>query len=224
MSRPLVPIRVKICGLTRMDDALATVRAGADFAGLVFHPRSPRRISTDEARVIAEMLRGRLRIVALFVDAGDQMIAEGVGAARPDFLQLHGSESPKRVAEIRARFGIPVVKAIGISDVHDFDPVPQYEATADMLLFEGKAVTGPQGGRGCAFDWQLLRGRKIRKPWLLAGGLNVQNVANAIVAAGARAVDVSSGVEMSPGIKDALRIRDFITAARAAECTAELPA
>ncbi|HLY05092.1 MAG TPA: phosphoribosylanthranilate isomerase [Rhizomicrobium sp.] len=216
--------KVKICGLTRPEDALAAARAGADFAGLVFHPGSPRYVSPDKAGAIAAALRGRVPVVALFVDAGDQTIAGGAAAARPDFLQLHGSESPKRVAEIRARFGIPVVKAIGISEAQDFDQVPEYEAVADMLLFEGKTASGLQGGMGCAFDWQLLRERRIRKPWLLAGGLNVQNVARAIRTAGAPGVDVSSGVETAPGIKDAQKIADFVAAARAAEFAVEQPA
>ena len=219
-----MPIKVKICGLTRLDDALATVRAGADFAGLVFHPGSPRYVSGDKARAIAEKLRGRVRVVALFVDATDNTIIDCVDTVRPDFLQLHGDEPPKRVAEIRARFGIPVMKAIGISDRSDFNTLPNYEAVADMLVFDAKALAGPAGGRGFAFDWQLLRRRTIRTPWLLAGGLNVQNVARAIATAGAQGVDVSSGVETSPGIKDASTIRDFVSAARAANSTAEQPA
>jgi len=218
-----MPIKVKICGLTRTDDALAAVRAGADFAGLVFHPASPRHVSGDKARAIAEKLRGRVRVVALFVDATDNAIIDCVDTVRPDVLQLHGDEPPKRVAEIRARFGIPVMKAIGISDRSDFDALPGYEAVADMLLFDAKTVAGLAGGRGCAFDWQLLRSRTIRKPWLLAGGLNVQNVARAIATAGAQGVDVSSGVETSPGIKDASTIRDFVAAARAANFPVEQP-
>lgn len=217
-------ISVKICGLTRPEDALVAARAGADFAGLVFHPGSPRCVSGERAHAIAEKLRGRVRVVALFVDANDQTIAEAIRAARPDVLQLHGGEPAKRVAEIRTRFGVPVMKAIAIAEASDFAAVPAYEAVADMLLFDGKPAGGPAGGRGCAFDWQLLRGRTIRKPWLLAGGLNVQNVARAIRAAGATGVDVSSGVETSPGIKDAATIRDFVAAARAAQSAAEAPA
>lgn len=224
-KRTSMAIQVKICGLTRPEDAAAVARAGADFAGLVFHPGSPRCVSGGRAQAIAEELRGRVRVVALFVDANDQTIAEGVRTARPDVVQLHGSESPKRVAEIRARFGLPVMKAIAIADASDLAAVPAYEAAADMLLFEGRPATGSAGGRGCAFDWQMLRGRTIGRPWLLAGGLNVQNVARAIRAAGATGVDVSSGVETSPGIKDAAIIHDFVAAARAAEfASAEAPA
>lgn len=211
-----MPVRVKICGLTRTDDALATALARADFAGLVFQPGSPRYVSADRAHAIAEKLRGRVHVVALFVDADDQMLSHVVGAVKPDLVQLHGSESPARVAAIRARFGIPVMKAISISDASDFDTVPGYEAVADMLIFDGKPAAALPGGRGCGFDWQLLRERKIRKPWLLAGGLNVQNVARAITTSHAPGVDVSSGIETSPGMKDATRIRDFVAAARAA--------
>jgi phosphoribosylanthranilate isomerase len=217
-------VKVKICGLTRPEDALATAGAGADFAGLVFHPGSPRHLSPEKARVIAEKLRGRVRIVTLFVDPKDETIKEAIAATKPDYIQLHGDEGPNRVAEIRARFGIPVIKSIGISEDGDFRAVPDYEAVADMLLFDTKAVAGAPGGRGRTFDWQLLRRRTIRKPWLLAGGLNAQNVTRAMAAANATGVDVSSGVETAPGLKDAEAIRAFIQAARAAEFAAEQPA
>jgi phosphoribosylanthranilate isomerase len=214
-------VKVKICGLTRPEDALATARAGADFAGLVFHPGSPRNLSAEKARAIADKLRGRVRIVALFVDANDETISDVVAVVTPDCIQLHGKEAPQRVAEIRARFGIPVIKAIGIAEESDFDALPGYQAVADMLLFDAKAVAVAPGGRGRAFDWRLLHGRSISKPWLLAGGLNVQNVARAIAASGAPGVDVSSGVETSPGSKDSDAIRAFVEATRAAEFAAE---
>jgi phosphoribosylanthranilate isomerase len=200
---------------------LATARAGADFAGLVFHPGSPRHLSPEQARAIADRLRGRVRIVALFVDANDAMIRNAVAHATPDYIQLHGNEPHTRVAEIRARFGVPVIKAIGIADESDFDGLSRYEAAADMLLFDAKAVAGVAGGRGRAFDWRLLRRRNIRGPWLLAGGLNVQNVARAIAAAGASGVDASSGIETSPGVKDAEAIDTFVHAARAAALAPE---
>lgn len=220
----LVPVRVKICGLTRTDDALSTALAGADFAGLVFLPGSPRHVSVDKAHAIAEKLRGRVHVVALFVNADDQMLSHMIGAVKPDLVQLHGSEPPARVAAIRARFGIPVMKSISISGASDFSTVPAYEAVADMLIFDGKPAAGLPGGRGCGFDWQLLRERKIRRPWLLAGGLNVQNVARAITTTGAPGVDVSSGVETSPGVKDATSIRDFVVAVRAAGLSIDPPA
>lgn len=219
-----MPVKVKICGLTRTEDALAAALAGADFAGLVFHPDSPRHVSADRARAIAEKLRGRVHVVALFVNAEDQMLSQIIGAVKPDLVQLHGSEPPARVAAIRARFGISVMKAISISDPTDFNTVPDYETVADMLIFDGKPAAGLPGGRSCGFDWQLLRERTIRKPWLLAGGLNVQNVARAISTSGAQGVDVSSGIETSPGVKDAARIRDFVVAARAASSLVDPPA
>ena len=218
-------ITVKICGLTRSEDALATARAGADFAGLVFHAASPRCLSPEKARAIAEHVRGRVRVVGLFVDPNDDELDVAVAAARPDFIQLHGNEPPARVAEIRSRLNIPIIKAIGIADAGDFDVLPGYEAVADVLLFDSKSAGRTQaGGRGRAFDWTLLRKRTIHKPWLLAGGLNVQNVSRAIAAAAAPGVDVSSGVERSPGVKDPEAVSTFVQAARAAEFVAEQPA
>lgn len=216
-------VKVKICGLARPEDALAVARAGADFAGLVFHPGSPRHLSPERARDIAGRLRGSVRIVALFVDPADEAIAEAVAAAKPDLLQLHGNESARRVAQIRARFAIPVMKAIGVADESDLKMLPGYEEVADMLLFDAKGY-GTPGGRGLSFDWRLLNKRTINKSWFLAGGLNVQNVARAIATAGAPGVDVSSGVETSPGIKDAQAVRAFVDAARAAEFVAGEPA
>lgn len=210
-------IKIKICGVTRLEDAIAAARTGADYAGLVFHRGSPRCLSIEKAQSIAANLRNRVQIVALFADADNCTIAETVDSVKPDLLQLHGIESPGRVAEIRRRFDCPVIKAIGIADGDDFSAVPGYEAVADMLLFDGKPAAGAPGGRGVPFDWQLLRGRMIRKPWLLAGGLNVQNAARAIAIAGAPGVDVSSGVETSPGVKDEQAIRAFVEAARAVE-------
>lgn len=215
-------VQVKICGLTRIEDAAAVAAAGADYAGLVFHPGSPRHLATEQALAIAERLRGRVRIVALFADPGDAALADAAAAAKPDLIQLHGSEPPARVAEIRTRFGKPVIKAIGVCGQGDFKQLPGYEAVADMLLFDTKAVAhASPGGQGRAFDWQLLRGRIIRKPWLLAGGLDAGNVARAIVRAGAPGVDVSSGVESAPGVKDADAVRAFVAAARGARFATE---
>jgi phosphoribosylanthranilate isomerase len=215
-------VAVKICGLTRVEDALTVAAAGADYAGLVLYPGSPRHLAREQARAIAERLAGRVRIVALLVDPSDGALAEAMAAAKPDFIQLHGSEPPARVAEIRQRCGKPVIKAIGVADETDFAPLAGYEAAADLLLFDAKPVSNAvPGGSGSAFDWQLLRTRIIRKPWLLAGGLTVDNVARAIGTAGARGVDVSSGVETSPGVKDPDAIRAFIATARAAAFTTE---
>jgi phosphoribosylanthranilate isomerase len=215
-------VQVKICGLTRPEDADAVVVAGADFAGLVFHPASPRHLRPEQARAIAERLRGRVRIVALLANPSDAALAEAVAAAQPDYVQLHGSESPARVAQLRAELCKPAIKAMGISDEMDFEALPGYEAVADMLLFDAKSASGAiPGGRGSAFDWQLLRRRTIRKPWLLAGGLDADNVGRAIRSSGAHAVDVSSGVESAPGVKDHEAIHAFVAAARAAEFATE---
>lgn len=217
-------VQVKICGLTRIEDAVAVVSAGADFAGLVFHPASPRHLRPPQARAIAERLRGRVRIVALFVDPPDDAIAEILAVAAPDLIQLHGREPPERVADVSARFKRPVIKAIGISDDGDFENLHRYESVADMLLVDAKTAAGSvAGGRGRAFDWQLLRGRKITKPWLLAGGLDPSNVARALRSSGATAVDVSSGVEFEPGRKSEEAIRAFVAAARGDQARVENP-
>lgn len=217
-------VQVKICGLTRAEDAAAVIAAGADFAGLVFHPGSPRHLAPARAQAIAERLRGRVRIVALFVDPVDDTIADVICAVRPDMIQLHGSESPQRVADVRARFERPVIKAIGISDETDFDRLDGIEQVADMVLFDAKVPRGNlPGGRGRAFDWRLLRGRRRIKPWLLAGGLDAGNVARAVQLSGVQAVDVSSGVESQPGRKSAEAIRDFVAAAQTTFPSAESP-
>ncbi len=212
-------ILVKICGINSAEAADAAVRAGADLAGLVFHPKSPRHLTLDAARALAERMRGRLRLVALVADADDATIAAVAQAVQPVYLQLHGQETPERTGQVRARFGLPVIKAISIAEAADFALVPEYEIAADILLFDAKAPDGAPrpGGHGAAFDWQLLRGRSFLHPWLLAGGLTPDNVARAIAASGAPGVDVSSGVETAPGVKNAQRIADFVSAARKAQ-------
>jgi phosphoribosylanthranilate isomerase len=208
-----VPVQIKICGINSVEAADAAADAGADFAGLVFHRKSPRNVGPVVGARLADQLRNRVKVVALLVDAGDDELLHVTGIVRPDFLQLHGAEPPGRVAAIRSRFGIPVVKAVPIADADDLKNVRAYEDVADMLLFDAKGAS--PGGNGAAFDWQLLRGRSFSKPWLLAGGLNAENVARAIGATGAPCVDVSSGVETSPGVKNARMIREFISEARA---------
>ncbi|HEY1962092.1 MAG TPA: phosphoribosylanthranilate isomerase [Rhizomicrobium sp.] len=210
---------MKICGINSPEAADAAASAGADYAGLVFFPHSPRVVSPEQAASLAARLRGRCRIVALTVDATDPELEIVVRACRPDFLQLHGRESPERVAVIRHRFNLPMVKAIAVAVANDLAPVLAYEQVADILLFDAKTPVGAErpGGRGTAFDWQLLRGRKFSRPWLLAGGLNAENVARAVRASDAPGVDCSSGVETAPGVKDAGLIRTFIAAARASQ-------
>jgi phosphoribosylanthranilate isomerase len=214
---------VKICGIASADAADAAARAGADFAGLVFFRRSPRFLNPEIAASLAMRMRGRVRLVALLADANDEEISAAIAATNPDFLQLHGSETPERVAAIRTRFGRPVIKSIAIADASDFSAVPRYEAVSDVLLFDAKAPAGAQrpGGHGAAFDWQLLRNRNFTKPWLLAGGLNTENITRAIQISGAPGVDVSSGVETAPGVKSPQMIHDFVAAIRSVQFVKE---
>ena len=206
---------VKICGINAADSADAAVRAGADFGGLVFHPKSPRNLTLEAAQSLAERMRGRLRLVALVADADDEQIAAVLKAARPDYLQLHGTETPARAAAVRARFGVPLIKAVAIAEAADLSSVPCFQQSCDMFLFDAKAPEGARrGGHGSPFDWQLLRGRSFSRPWLLAGGLTPENVARAVATSGAPGVDVSSGVETAPGIKSPERIAAFVSAAR----------
>ena len=209
-------ILVKICGINSAEAADAAVRAGADFVGLVFHPKSPRHLALDAGRALADRMRGRALIVALVADADDETINAVAKAARPNFIQLHGRETPERVGHIRSRFGLQLIKAIAVAEAADLAQVAAYEPAADMLLFDAKAADGAArpGGHGVAFDWQLLRGRSFARPWLLAGGLKPDNVARAVASSGASGVDVSSGVETAPGVKSPDLIAAFVSAAR----------
>ncbi|HEY2008738.1 MAG TPA: phosphoribosylanthranilate isomerase [Rhizomicrobium sp.] len=209
-------IQVKICGLTTPDAIDAAAGAGAVYGGLVFHPKSPRFVAPERARTLAERMRGRLKSVALITDMDDAGIAGLVKTVAPEFLQLHGGESAQRAAEIRARFGLPVIKALPVAEAADLAAATDYEEVADMLMFDAKPPKGAQrpGGHGAAFDWKILSGQAFRKPWFLAGGLDPENVARAIELSGAELVDVSSGVESAPGVKDAARIAQFINATR----------
>jgi len=216
---------VKICGITSAEAADAAARAGADFVGLNFHPASPRNLKLDAARALSERLRGRVRLVAVLADATDETIAATISATAPDFLQLHGRETPARVAEVRARFGKPLIRAMAIAVASDFALAAAYEESADLMMYDAKAPDGAPrpGGHGVAFDWQLLRGRSFSRPWLLAGGLSPDNVARAIRSSGAPGVDVSSGVETAPGVKSPEKIAAFVAEARNAQYTAASP-
>lgn len=207
---------VKICGLTSAEAVDAAVNAGAAYGGLVFHPKSPRFVALEQARMLADRMRGRLKIVALIADIEDAGIEAVVKNVRPDVLQLHGSETVQRTAEIRSRFGLPVIKALPVAQASDLDGVSDYEKFADMLMFDARPPKGAEraGGHGAAFDWKLLAGRSFTKPWFLAGGLTPDNVARAMALSGAVLVDVSSGVESAPGIKDTARIAAFINATK----------
>lgn len=210
-------IRVKICGLTEPSAVAAAVAAGAAYLGFVFFPKSPRNLAIAQARALALEVPMGVAKVALVVDADDATIAAILDQVPIDMLQLHGHESPDRVAQVRARFGLPVMKAVGIAEAADLDRLPAYEAVADQILVDAKAPKGAAlpGGNGLAFDWRLIAGRKWDKPWMLAGGLTPDNVAAAVRLTGARQVDVSSGVESAPGVKDAALIRAFVAAASA---------
>jgi phosphoribosylanthranilate isomerase len=209
---------VKICGLSTAATLEAALGAGADMVGLVFFPKSPRFVSLDQAAALAAQTRGRAKIVALSVDADDETLAAIVAAASPDMLQLHGRETPARVAAIRRAYRRPVMKAIGVSERGDFAHARDYEGVADWLLIDAKPPKDASrpGGNGRAFDWRLARDFAPNLPWLLSGGLDAANVAEAIALSGASGVDVSSGVESAPGVKDEGKIAAFTTAARAA--------
>lgn len=211
-------LEIKICGikdLAAMDAALA---AGADLVGLVFFPPSPRSVSLGEAAKLAARARGKALVVALVVDADDTLLGDIATNVGPDLFQLHGGETPARTAEIRERFRRPVVKALPVETAADLDIVPAYAAVADRILFDARPprdATRP-GGHGRAFDWSLLARVDRAKPVMLSGGLDPENVAAAIRVVHPDAVDVSSGVEKSPGVKDPEKIRAFIANARAA--------
>ncbi|MBV9548829.1 MAG: phosphoribosylanthranilate isomerase [Alphaproteobacteria bacterium] len=209
-------ITVKICGLTSADLALAAWRNGAAYAGLVFHPASPRNLSLEQGRAIADAIGWRLKRVALVADAEDAQLAAIKAAVQPDFLQLHGHESVARTAEIRGRFALPVIKALSVAEAGDLQAAGDYAAVADMLLFDAKPPKGAErgGGHGTAFDWRLMKGRRFGKPWFLAGGLTPENVERAVELSGAEMVDVSSGVESAPGVKSTDRISQFFSALR----------
>jgi len=212
-------VLVKICGITTADAADAVVRAGADFAGLMFHPKSPRNVDMAQAVALAERMRGRVKLVVVMSDPADETLAAAVGAVKPDLIQLHGAETAVRVGAIRSRFGAPVMKVMSVATAEDLANVAKYEEAADMLMFDAKAPGGAarEGGHGAAFDWKILRGRKFQKPWLLAGGLTVENVTRAIRACETPGVDVSSGVETAPGKKSPEMIAAFVSAARNAQ-------
>jgi len=210
-------MKVKICGLTRAGDVASAAEAGADYLGFVFFPPSPRAVTLETAaRLIASAPAGPAR-VALTVDADDALI-DALADLPIDILQLHGDETPKRVEESRNRSGLKVMKALGIREAQDLAQIDTYAGVADMLLLDAKPPKGATrpGGNAVAFEWGLLAGRQIPLPWLLAGGLTPENAAQAAHATGATGLDVSSGVEAAPGIKDPALIRAFVAAARGA--------
>jgi phosphoribosylanthranilate isomerase len=211
-------IEVKICGVNTPEALRATVEAGAEYVGLNFYPPSPRSVTLAQAAALGAAAPPRLCKVGLFVDVEDETIAETLAAVPLDMLQLHGGESPARVAEIRARFGLPVMKAVKIAGPEDVAAAEAYFRVADRLLFDAKPpkemTEALPGGNALAFDWQLLAGKTWPLPWMLAGGLDPENVAEAARISGARAVDVVSGVEDRPGLKNPDKIRAFLASAK----------
>jgi len=209
-------VAVKICGLTGPQDVVAAADAGARYVGFVFFPKSPRNVSVQQAKALAAKVPFGVAKVALTVNADDALLDEITQNVAIDILQLHGSESVERVAQIKARTGLPVMKAIGISDADDLQKIVDYGRVADMLLVDAKPPKNADlpGGNGLAFDWRLLAGRKWAVPWMLAGGLTPDNVQQAIQLTGARQVDVSSGVESAPGVKDPAKVAAFVSAAQ----------
>lgn len=210
--------RAKICGLTTPETLDAALAGGAAFVGAVVFPKSPRHIAPLHAATLFERARGRARIVAVTVDADDALLTEIALILRPDLIQLHGTETPARAEQARTLTGAEIIKARPIRAHEDFDQAAAWEPFADHLMFDAKPPEGSElpGGVGARFDWTLLAGRAFRRPWFLAGGLNPGNVAEAVRISGAPLVDVSSGVESAPGVKDPARIAAFLEAVRTA--------
>jgi phosphoribosylanthranilate isomerase len=210
---------VKICGLTTRETLDVALDAGADMVGFVSFPASPRHLNLEMARDLGQRVQRRAVKVALTVDADDATLANIVEALQPDMLQLHGSETVARLRDIKQRFGLPVMKVIAVETSADLVPLPGYAAVADRILFDARAprdATRP-GGLGAVFDWHVLEKLDLTLPFMVSGGLNAQNVAEAVRVTRAGGVDVSSGVERAPGVKDPEMIRTFIRAARAAQ-------
>lgn len=207
-------IQVKICGISTPDALDATIAARADYAGFVFYPPSPRNVTSGQAAELATRAGARIGKVGLFVDTDDLAIGEAVDAARLDIVQLHGKETPERVAQVKARFGLPVWKALPVASAADVKAALAYRQVADVILFDAKTPKGAlPGGMGLVFDWSLLAGYHGADDWGLAGGLTPANLVNAIRITGAPLVDTSSGVESAPGVKDVDKIAAFCKAA-----------
>ena len=210
------PVSVKICGLANVDDVRACADAGANYMGLVFFEKSPRNITIPAARELALAAPLGLAKVALVVNPSDAELDAITGTVPLDMLQLHGRETPERVTEVKARYGLPVMKAVGIADGDDLPKLESYFGVADQILVDAKPPKGGElpGGNGLSFDWRLIAGRRWPCPWMLAGGLTPENVAEAVKMTGAKQVDVSSGIEDAPGQKNAELIQKFVQSSR----------
>jgi phosphoribosylanthranilate isomerase len=211
-------VEAKICGLSTADALNAAIRGGARFVGFVFYPASRRNVTPDLAAALAALVPEGVTRVGLFVDPTDALLSAVLERVPLDLLQLHGRETPRRVADIKARFGKSAMKVISIAGPEDPEAAVPYLDVADWLLFDAKPPRGDPkalpGGNGLAFDWQLLGGRSWSKPWMLSGGLTAKNLAEAVSTTHARAVDVSSGVEIRPGVKDLAKIGEFLASVR----------
>lgn len=209
-------VKVKICGLRSPEDVAAVVAAGADFCGFTFVEKSKRFVTPAEAAPLAALAAPDLTRVALTVDADDALLEAIIGQVGIDMIQLHGQESVARVRDVKARYGLPVMKALGVADRDDLGQIAEYADVADWILLDAKPPKGAAvpGGNGLRFDWRLVADLEWQVPWMLAGGLTPENVAEAVARTGAPVVDVASGVEAAPGVKDADVVRDFVTAAR----------
>lgn len=210
-------IAVKVCGITDSADIPAALLAGASYLGFVFFAKSPRNLAIQEAAFLAGSVPAGIRRVGLTVDATDAELHAILAKVPLDMLQLHGHEAPKRVDAVRQRFGLPVMKAVGVAAAEDLAELDTYAEVADQLLVDAKPPTGSErpGGNALSFDWRLIADRRWTVPWMLAGGLTAANVGEAVRLTGARQVDVSSGVESAPGVKDGAAIAAFIEAAKA---------
>jgi phosphoribosylanthranilate isomerase len=211
------PVSVKICGLATVDDVRACADADANYMGLVFFEKSPRNITIPAARELALAAPLGLAKVALVVNPSDAELDAITATVPLDMLQLHGRETPERVAEVKARYGLPVMKAVGIADGDDLPKLESYFGVADQILVDAKPPKGGElpGGNGLSFDWRLIAGRRWPCPWMLAGGLTPENVAEAVKMTGVKQVDVSSGVQDAPGQKNAELIQKFVQSSRA---------
>lgn len=207
-------IAVKFCGLRRAEEVALCARLGVAYVGFVIFPRSPRAVTIAQAADLARHAPSGLAKVGLVVDPTDEFLSDLLDQAPLDLLQLHGRETPARVAEIRARFGLPVIKAVGVGGAEDLAALDDHMRVADQILVDAKPPkdAARSGGHGLAFDWRLIAGRRWPLPWMLAGGLTAQNVAQAIAVTGARQVDVSSGIEVQAGVKDPDLMRAFMAA------------
>lgn len=211
-----MPPKVKICGLSTPEAVAAAVDCGAAYVGFVFFEPSPRNLSFETARALALEVPPGVAKVALTVNADDRFLDTLTALVPIDMLQLHGAEDPDRVEAVKARYGLPVMKAVGVAGAGDVERIAEYEDVADQILVDAKPPKGADrpGGNATAFDWSLIAGRSWKRPWMLAGGLTPQNAAEAVRATGATQLDVSSGVESAPGVKDPALIRAFFEAVR----------